>query len=384
MPEAATQTPAPPEQAGRSRYDKQRHRFRRYLMAVGSSLLVLVIMFALRQSGMMDPVGFLQTSFLLLLSVALFGILFATGLNLRAQDPSLTSGQMACSMLVLSMAMFYSDSDGRGLLLMIFLVSFIFGVLRLQVRELLSSGLIASLLYAAVVMLLMLERPAGVNVALEFKRWLIMSFVLVWFSMIGGHISRVRKQLSDNNVELEKALRTIQELATHDALTGLHNRRYLEDILSHECSQSRRSKSSLCLCIVDLDWFKSINDTYGHHCGDEVLRGFAAAAAEMVRQSDHFGRYGGEEFLGVLTGTDVAGAKIWAERLRQKTETLTFPGLPESFRTSVSIGVACFREGEDIGRAVLRADDALYRAKAAGRNRVMTDDAPASPASVAG
>lgn len=350
---------------------QQRHRFRRYLMAVSSSLLVLFIMSLLMWLDMLEQVGFYYSAALMFFFFALFGGLFYSGLNLRARDPSLTGGQMACSMLVLSLSMYYSNSEGRGLILMIFLVSFMFGVLRLQTRELLYSGALAALMYAVVVYLLENHRPDSTHFNLELMRWTVMTTVLGWFSIIGGHISRVRKQLSDNNAELEKALKTIQELATHDVLTGLSNRRHLETAMQHEKSQSTRSRQNLCVCIVDLDLFKSINDTYGHEGGDIVLKGFSARCAALTRKSDHFGRWGGEEFLGILTGTDLSGALIWAEHLRKEAENLVFPGLPPELRISISIGVAQFQPDEDISKTLSRSDHALYRAKAEGRNRVV-------------
>ncbi len=356
--------------------NQQRHRFRRYLMAVGSSLLVLLLMYAMTYLEFMEVKGFYYSAISMLFFFTLFAGLFLSGLNLKAADPSLTSGMMACSMLVLAVAMFYSASAARGLLLMIFLVSFIFGVLRLQTRELSYSGLIASMLYAALIDLLLTYRPEAIDPKLELMRWVVMSCVLGWFSLIGGHISRVRKKLSDNNLELAKALQTIQDLATHDALTGLHNRRYLEEAMRHEKSQSERSVRPFCLCIVDLDLFKSINDTYGHNAGDEALRGFSGSARSIMRKADHFGRYGGEEFLGILTGTDLAGARVWAENLRHKTECLEFPGLPPGFHITVSIGIAQYQPGEDIEKTISRADRLLYRAKSEGRNRVVASENP--------
>lgn len=363
--------PEQPVRPVRTLQSQQRHRFRRFLMAVGSSLLALFIMALLMRLNMMDQVGFYYSTALMMFFFVLFGGLFYSGLNLRARDPSLTGGQMACSMLVLSLAMFYSNSEGRGLILMIFLVSFMFGVLRLQTRELLYSGALASVMYAVVIYLLQSHRPEASHFNLEIMRWIVMTTVLGWFSVIGGHISRVRKQLSDNNNELEKALKTIQELATHDVLTGLSNRRHLETALQHEKSQSTRSGQPLCVCIADIDLFKSINDTHGHEGGDAVLKGFSARCAAMTRKSDHFGRWGGEEFLGILTGTDLTGAAIWAEHLRKEAANLIFPGLPSDFRMSISIGMAQLQPGEDISKTLSRADHALYRAKTEGRNRVI-------------
>lgn len=155
-------------------------------------------------------------------------------------------------------------------------------------------------------------------------------------------------------------------------MTGLTNRRHLEEALQHEKSQSTRSGLPLCVCIVDLDLFKSINDTHGHEGGDIVLKGFSDRCAAMTRKSDHFGRWGGEEFLGILTGTDLTGATIWAEHLRKQTETLVFQGLPPEFRISISIGMTQYQPGEEINKTLSRADHALYRAKGEGRNRVIS------------
>jgi diguanylate cyclase (GGDEF)-like protein len=359
---------APPREAR-----AQRHVFRRYLMAVGSTLLVMVLLFVMVLLDMMEVRGFYYSALVMVFCIVLFFGLFVSGLNRRAQDPSLTGGMMACSMAGVSLAMFYVSSDARGLLLMIFLVSFIFGVLRLQARELLHTGLIASLSYGLVVGMLTLYRPQAMDFRLELMRWVVMSFVLFWFSLIGGHIAKVRKKYLDKNAELELALQKIRELATHDALTGLHNRRYLEEAMRHESSQSERSNRPFCVCLIDLDLFKSINDTYGHDAGDRVLQAFAASIMPGMRKSDHFGRYGGEEFLGILTNTSLDGAQIWAQNLRNRVERLSVDGLPDGFSFTVSIGIAQYCEAEDIEKTVTRADRCLYRAKAGGRNRVEVD-----------
>lgn len=356
----------------RSEADKQRHRFRRYLIAVASSLLVIGILYLLVYLGHMDAGGFRLTVMLMFGEFALFAVLFRSGLNLRAKDPSLTAEMMFASLLGLSMAMYFANNTGRGMILMIYLVSFIFGIMRLQVRELLISGFFTALMYGGVILLLYWFRPQHLDLQIELLRWLVMTCVLAWFSLIGGNISRVRKNLSDNNLELEKALQTIQELANHDALTGLHNRRHLELALQHEVSQSQRSQRPFCVCLVDIDHFKIINDKHGHQAGDVALKGFADSVQPGLRKSDHFGRYGGEEFLAILTNTELAGAVVWAEHLRDKIAQLRFPAIRDDFHITVSIGVAQYCSDEQVDKTVARADQALYCAKSAGRNRVMT------------
>jgi diguanylate cyclase (GGDEF)-like protein len=123
--------------------------------------------------------------------------------------------------------------------------------------------------------------------------------------------------------------------------------------------------------MIDLDHFKSINDTLGHAAGDAVLKHFAALGPRGLRGIDTFGRFGGEEFLLVLPGTERPGALAVAERMRAAAEATAFPGLPPERRVTISIGVATYVRGEETGTLLARADKALYQAKGAGRNRVI-------------
>ena len=172
-------------------------------------------------------------------------------------------------------------------------------------------------------------------------------------------------------VKLEQALGTINELAIRDELTGVHNRRYLISLIEREKERSDRSSRAFCLCLLDIDFFKRINDTYGHSAGDTVLRAFAQTVQEQVRGSDCFGRYGGEEFLLMLPETPAADAMVLAERVRAAIEKLRCMDGPSEIALTVSIGVAEYRIGESIGSAIGRSDEALYLAKSSGRNRVV-------------
>ena len=144
-----------------------------------------------------------------------------------------------------------------------------------------------------------------------------------------------------------------------------------EELLAAGGNESaERLNEPFSVCLVDLDQFKAINDTYGHGAGDAVLKHFASVAPRGLRGIDTFGRFGGEEFLLVLPGTDRAGAVAVAERMRQATEGTVFPGLPVERRVTISIGVATYMRVEETGSLLARADKALYQAKGAGRNRV--------------
>jgi diguanylate cyclase (GGDEF)-like protein len=162
------------------------------------------------------------------------------------------------------------------------------------------------------------------------------------------------------------------ELSQVDSLTGLANRRHLMERLKQERDRAERYHTSLSVIILDLDAFKSFNDTYGHLQGDELLKAFSSMIRGLSRSADIAGRYGGEEFCVVLPNTSVKGAVVIAERIRKAMEDLRIPvgeDRPPVGRT-VSIGVAEFTGEESVEKLLTAADTALYRAKQEGRNRV--------------
>lgn len=165
----------------------------------------------------------------------------------------------------------------------------------------------------------------------------------------------------------------LQRLATTDMLTGMANRRHFMQSLAREQARIARWKSKAALMMMDLDFFKQINDRYGHAAGDQVLKDFARSAAVALRSTDSLGRLGGEEFAALLPETDIKGALTLAERIRQDVKALTFTDYP-GLTVTVSIGVTQIQPDDADGdRVLLRADKALYRAKNAGRDRVESE-----------
>ncbi|HWV53327.1 PleD family two-component system response regulator [Pseudorhodoplanes sp.] len=168
------------------------------------------------------------------------------------------------------------------------------------------------------------------------------------------------------------------EAAITDALTGLHNRRYMESHLNKLVEQAGSRGKQLAVLVLDIDFFKSINDTYGHDCGDDVLREFAIRVRKSIRGIDLACRIGGEEFVVVMPETDMAVASTVAERLRRKIASEPFPIEQgrRSIDVTISIGIASLESAQDTAAQLLkRADQALYRAKRDGRNRVVADAA---------
>ncbi len=172
--------------------------------------------------------------------------------------------------------------------------------------------------------------------------------------------------------QLKKALAEIEELSARDGLTGVFNRRRLDELLELEFSRHKRYSSCLALALLDIDHFKSLNDTHGHQFGDEVLRGLARSMEQTVRVTDSVGRYGGEEFLIIMPGIDGEQGVAAAERFRRLVEGLSFVHEGEEVRITVSIGVCEVRPRHAAAAdAVGDADAALYDAKDRGRNLVV-------------
>lgn len=177
---------------------------------------------------------------------------------------------------------------------------------------------------------------------------------------------------------MQRYLELAVDLASHDELTGVLNRRVLGERIRHHVALAQRGGATLSVLALDLDHFKQVNDTYGHQAGDEVLRAFVGIAQACLRTTDQMGRVGGEEFVALLPATNAPGAQALAERLRQALESrpVQYRGL--SIKVTVSIGIAEFdRHVHDVNSLLESADRALYEAKRRGRNRV--EVAPSTP-----
>ncbi|MBV8800427.1 MAG: PleD family two-component system response regulator [Alphaproteobacteria bacterium] len=189
-------------------------------------------------------------------------------------------------------------------------------------------------------------------------------------------VARIRTQLRKKRYSdhLRQNMQLSIEMAITDQLTGLHNRRYMARHLDTLIANAEKSAKPLAFLIMDIDHFKSVNDTYGHDIGDEVLREFASRIAANVRGIDLACRYGGEEFVVVMPDTDVEFAAAVAERLRRSVEATPVPISrdPGRLNITISIGIAGSAGAGDSSEQLLhRADQALYRAKREGRNRVI-------------
>jgi diguanylate cyclase len=200
--------------------------------------------------------------------------------------------------------------------------------------------------------------------------WLFFSAVLGRCVLLSVHAAGMRLRLTESRGRLAQSLEQIEELATYDELTKALNRRSLMSRLEQERRRVERSAQPLCVALFDLDHFKGVNDRYGHAAGDEVLRRFAAIVHATMRQSDIFGRYGGEEFMLILPASTSHAASHAVERIRAGLQAADWSALASDLRVTTCAGVAELRPGESAEEALRRADAALYQAKHDGRDCV--------------
>jgi diguanylate cyclase (GGDEF)-like protein len=192
----------------------------------------------------------------------------------------------------------------------------------------------------------------------------------------GELIARVRVQLKIKLLQddLKKSNELLKELSNTDPLTQLFNRRYMMEVLEKEIHRTARKGSPISLILMDIDHFKKVNDAYGHQHGDAVLVNVAGLIRQHLRSYDVAARYGGEEFVVILPETPLDESMVVAERIRQGIQQVAFTGKLQQLKITISMGVAVYpAPGVDTIDDIIRvADEALYRAKAEGRNRIIT------------
>lgn len=184
-------------------------------------------------------------------------------------------------------------------------------------------------------------------------------------------LKKARDLLEEQNRELTQAYEKIEHLALTDTLTGIPNRRNISNIMSKEASRCKRNGGTFSLIMCDIDFFKKVNDTYGHDTGDYVLKKIAELIQDNLRKQDIVSRWGGEEFLLVLPETGIEDAMRVSEKLRTTIENQLMEFGGHSFNVTMTFGVAVFELDIGLEKSIKKADDALYQGKQTGRNKVV-------------
>ena len=302
-------------------------------------------------------------------------ILVESGATADWSEPSL-SFPMALLLLVAFLITAFGLDGARISALMLFFPLLLLVSFRLGARALLVLALLAGAGYAAMLGLAWWLHGLRMSPVLEGLQWLAFTLVSLSFAVTGSGMNGLRRRLAVKNLALADALEQVRELAIRDDLTGLFNRRHIMEVLERQKGLADSGIYPFSVCYADLDYFKAINDEFGHGWGDRVLQDFAAHALADLREGDYLARMGGEEFILVLPQSDLDGAELVAERLRRRWAERSFSALNGPSKVSLSAGVAFYREGESIDQLLARADHALYMAKSGGRNRVCREAQP--------
>jgi diguanylate cyclase (GGDEF)-like protein len=295
-----------------------------------------------------------------------------TGLTERFKDHYFVTPQAIVGMTILLVFTYIAPQVGVLFLCSLFVV-FNFSSLRSTPQQ--TALVWSSMALGLAGLFLLTDKPISMPHGSDLERFATMTVFILTIGrcmFLGMFSSSMRQSLYQSGLKLKEAYRRIEELAELDELTGSYNRRCIMRMLGEEIARSRRIEAPCSIALIDLDWFKRINDAYGHPTGDEVLRTFAITTFANIRNIDRFGRYGGEEFLLVLPDTRADRATQILERLREIIADLDWSAFSPGMRVTISAGVTMLRPDETADTFLARADGALYAAKARGRNRIAT------------
>lgn len=368
--------------------DHDRKTWLRHAVFASAGLLVLTLIALGYLLG-----GYFRTSpleFVLLFAIAWGGQAFmlwliASGASGRWTDAALTAPLMIWSTLFILFAAYYVDvgelAGGTRLsIMMMFFGVLLLGSFRLRTRWFYTISTLTNVGYGYVLYLAFTdpEISKGVTESVELVQILMFVFLTTIFARTGAAISALQRNLKGQNAELEANTARIRELAIKDELTQLYNRRHVMDLLREQKQLADTGGYSFVIGYIDLDHFKRINDSYGHGIGDIVLKRFADILRHSIREVDHAGRLGGEEFVVILTRTRLADALVVTERIRHAIEQADFADVQAGLQVTASLGVTAYVPGESLEDLLGRADGFLYQSKQGGRNRVTSGEGGSS------
>ena len=349
------------------RVRQRRHTFAVQIVSYALGTTALLLYAFAGTISLLIPAAFFLCGVTL---IGIFVILSETQFAERFEDHFLTVYQVGSHVLVQLGFLLAAPQIGYAFLNVLFLI---FAVASLRMTSL-QAALAWGLTTAGVAPIFVLTQiPIGMPVETPTERFAAaLCFILTigQCAFVGLYGESLRKKLYNSGLKLKDAYKRIEELAELDELTGSYNRRCIMRMLDEEIARARRQQAPCSIALIDLDWFKRINDAYGHPTGDEVLRTFAITTFANIRTIDRFGRYGGEEFLLVLPDTPTEGAAQILERLRQIIADLDWSAFSPGMRVTISAGITMLRPDETPDTFLARADSALYSAKAQGRNRI--------------
>lgn len=354
------------------------------LLLMSSSALVMLFLHHPSANHHLDAVRWWAA--LSVGGLAVITLLIRTGWSERLRDPSLTLVQMAWTITSGAVA-YVLAGEGRGVVPSMLAMILFFGALGLSPRQVVGIGLYAMAAFSVAVVV----SPRFYATSFDTMDGAYAAMILIVVAgcmVVNLRVQQMRQRLDRQREALAEALAENRALAMRDELTGLYNRRAMVELIQLECRRRRRGQGTLLFSMIDVDHFKRVNDHHGHAMGDHVLRVFADALRANVRETDVLARWGGDEFLLLLSDIEPRSAQTLLERTREAIAALPVPNAPPDLRLSMSAGLALHMPHSSPQETLERADQALYAAKDQGRNRVALapelqpaplDDAPATP-----
>lgn len=283
--------------------------------------------------------------------------------------PEVLAGMQSLFATGCLMAAYAIGGPTRAALLGMLVVVVAFCAFALRPRQTLELSVSALAGMGSIMWWLQASDPLKHPPAVEAMNFGYLAASMLSTALLTSEMTKLRRRMKHKKQELMQALETIRTLATVDELTMLANRRHMKELLVAEERRQPPGAGS-CVALLDIDFFKQVNDQYGHALGDEVLREFARAARGALRATDTLARWGGEEFLLLLPDTGQRDARQVLARMAERVHALRVEGFDPARRISFSAGLAERRDKEPFCDAIKRADKAQYRAKAAGRDRI--------------
>jgi diguanylate cyclase (GGDEF)-like protein len=305
-----------------------------------------------------------------LVLIALAILISEFGINERFRDHYLVAPLSAANMMIMLVFTYVAPQVGVMFLCTLFTV-FSFSSLRATPGQ--TAAVWTAMAFGLAALFLLTDKPIAMphgNHLERFATMLVFILTIGRCMFLGIFSASLKQSLYQSGQKLKEAYKRIEELAELDELTGSFNRRCIMRMLDEEIARAGRGGPPCSIALIDLDWFKRINDAYGHPTGDEVLRTFAIPMFANIRSIDRFGRYGGEEFLLILPDMTSEGAARALDRLRAIVADLDWSAFSPGMNVTLSAGVATLKPEETPDTFLARADSALYAAKARGRNRI--------------
>ncbi|MES2150159.1 MAG: diguanylate cyclase [Pseudomonadota bacterium] len=351
--------------------DPRLHRLLGYWTATGVLYLICIgVLWMQIDGGTAIRAAGLALTWFAFGGLAVFYVLLRASARLRIKPWKLSFAQALFAALCNALA-YAATGPMRGAALIVLPMVVVFCTFSLRPRQSLLLSALALLGVGATMVWMNLHEPLLYPARIEAMHFALVTVSLLAVTVLTGEMSKLRTRLKEQKEELLAALATIRKLATIDELTSLANRRHMNEVLQAQERRDGTDGQPFCIALLDIDFFKSVNDRLGHAAGDTVLRTFAAAARTELRGADVLARWGGEEFLLMLPDTGLEEAMAVLKRMAERVGEMCVPELEIALRITFSAGIVAHCASEPFADTITRADKAMYVAKSTGRDRIV-------------